>query len=168
MTLFMLCGAVLLGDLLERERNFRLPIFAFILIWALTLWLPFAWTAARSPISLQLTESDYAEYINSAASGFGLSELIAVLTPRQPAHVIGVLANCVSLRELASFPVECPRVNPNGEDIQTISQLLATSREANTYAVLEALAYAPTSAPGTPIAVIDVRQPHLTIYDLAP
>ena len=73
-----------------------------------------------------------------------------------------------SLRELATFPVECPRLNPNGEDIQALNQLLAASRAANTYVVLEDLAYTPSSAPGTPISFIDVRHPRLTVYNLAP
>jgi hypothetical protein len=168
MTLLLLCGAVTLGDLLKQRPGLRLPAVTLITFGTLILWLPFAWNVIRSPLNLMMPADDYAEYIYSEASGFGLAEVLLVLNQHRPARVIGVLANCVSLRELASFPVECPRVNPNGEDIQMLSQLLATSRVANTYAVLEKLVFTPASAPGTAIAIINVRQPHLTVYALAP
>ena len=78
--------------------------------------------------------------------------------------MLGVPANCLSLQTLASdrFVVECPRLNPNGEDIPALAQLLAENHDA--YIVLEAVPYAPDRAPGRLIAQIELRQPSLSVY----
>ncbi|MFN8447291.1 MAG: hypothetical protein U0521_01495 [Anaerolineae bacterium] len=137
-------------------------------VWGLALWLPFAVTAATDPARLPLPADDHAQYVTSESSGFGLDRVVAALKPRQPARVIGILANCLSLRDLAPFPVECPRLSPDGADMQPLSALLAASRTHGTYAVLETLAYAPSGSPGALVDVIDAGRPRLSIYDLAP
>ncbi len=86
--------------------------------------------------------------------------------------MIAILANCSSLRYLTlnRLPIECPRLNPTGEDIPALAALLEASRAPGTLAVLEDLPYAPTQAPGTIAAVIDdpSGRPRLTVYDLSP
>ena len=123
-------------------------------------------------MDLPLSSQDRAEYVASSASGFGLAELAAELEAHQPTRVIAILANCSSLHymTLGELPIECPHLNPNGEDVPTLAALLAASREAGTLAVLEALPFVPAQAPGTPIAVIDdpSGRPRLTVYDLSP
>ncbi len=170
-TLLLLIVAVALGILVEQKQVGRLaPLaaLAVVLIWGLVLWLPFAVTAARSPDKIALPANDYTQYVRADGSGFGLREVVAALENRHPTRVIGVLSNCWGLYEMAPFPVECPRMNPNGEDVQALANLLAASREAGVYAVLETTLYAPSSAPGRVIATIDANRPRLTIYDLTP
>ncbi len=167
-TLLLLCGAVVLGDLVARRSALRLPVLAAVTIWGLALWLPFAAAEIRDPAALPLPDSDRAEYVTSEGSGFGLAEVVAALGERHPARVIGVLANCSSLHDMAPFPVECPRLNPTGEDVPALNALLESARAAGTYAVLEAIPYAPASSPGALVDVIDVGRPRLSIYDLAP
>lgn len=168
MTLLLLGAAVVLGDLISQRRVLRAPVVAAVTIWGAALWLPFAVTEATDPVSLPLPASDRAEYMTSEASGFGLAQVIALLDTHHPDRVIGVLANCLSLRDMAPFPVECPRVSPNGEDVKALSDLLAASRANGTYVVLETLAYAPSGSPGALVEVIDAGRPRLSIYDLAP
>ena len=168
MTLLLLCGAVALGGFVAAQPRLRLPTAGMLVIGGLLLWTPFAAALVSTPYSLALPADDRAEYVTSEGSGFGLAEVIAALQAQRPARVIGILANCLSLRDLAPFPVECPRLNPNGEDVAVLSDLLAASRANGTYAVLEAVQYAPTSAPGSLIKAIDVGRPRLSIYDLAP
>ncbi|MCC6802191.1 MAG: hypothetical protein IT319_04835 [Anaerolineae bacterium] len=168
MTLLLLGAGVALGRLIEWRRPLRAPVIAAVTVWGAALWLPFALTEATDPARLALPASDRAEYITSESAGFGLAQVIAALETHHPKRVIGILANCLSLRDMAPFPVECPRVSPNGEDVPALSDLLAASRADGTYAVLETLAYAPQNSPGTLVNVIEAERPRLSIYDLAP
>lgn len=156
-TLLLVCG----GIALARVRLPRVVGVALIAAWGAVMWLPFM-TAAT--IDLPLTGQDREQYIDAEASGFGIAEAIETLESVNAERVIGILANCLTLKTLAGdrFEVECPHLNPNGETIPALTDLLERNREA--YVLLESVSYAPTSAPGTVIRVIDVRQPVLTIY----
>lgn len=172
-SLLLLCGALALAlETRRRPQLTRVGALALVLVWGAGQWLPFALTAARSPADLPLSGYDREEYMVSAASGFGLADLSAELENRQPARVIAILANCSSLHymNLGRLPIECPRLNPTGEDIPALAALLEASRAPGTLAVMEDLPYAPTQAPGTVAAVIDAPsgRPRLTVYDLSP
>lgn len=169
LTLLLLGAALALGELVTALPRLRWPAAALLGVGGLLLWSPFAAALLSAPASLPLPADDRAEYMTSEGSGFGLAEVAAALAERQPTRVIGILANCLSLRDLApTLPIECPRLNPTGEDTTALNELLATSRAAGVYAVLESVQYAPPSAPGTLIATIDVGRPRLSLYDLAP
>ena len=168
LTILMLIGTVVLGDLVQRRTAFRLPTLAFVTIGGLAIWLPFAWTVARAPATLIIPADDRTEYMTLESSGFGLTEVIAALEPQHPTRVIGVLANCLGLHDIAPFPVECPRIDPAGTDVSALTTLLDSSRADGTFVVLQSLSYAPASAPGTVVTVVDGEFPRLTIYNLAP
>jgi hypothetical protein len=126
----------------------------------------------QNPTDLAVSAADRSEYIKSDASGFGLQEVATVLEAIGPDRVIGILSNCSSLRyiTLYSVPVECPRLNPSGEDIPALEALLAGSRRTGTYVVLENGPYAPDDAPGELLTTIEHEsgRPRLSIYDLSP
>lgn len=170
--ILLLCGAAGLASLpgCRRRTAFRFAVLA-ALLWGLFQWLPFAWTAARDPENLGLAPSDYAEYISGDASGFGLDEVGAFLEARQPRLVLGLLSNCQSLRyrALSVFPVECPRINPNGSDIEALAALMLEKRGAGVYVVLEDSPYVPRSAPGKLLVTIarPGGGPALAIHNLA-
>ncbi len=168
MTLLLLCGALALAQLTSQRRGLRVLALVLIGVWGGLQWLPFTRTADYT----MLPARDYAEYVASDASGFGLNAARQTLRDAGARRVIGLLANCQGLRYLAlpDFPVECPRVNPNGEDIPHHRELLEQNRAAGTFVVLEAIPYVPDSAPGRQMAVISRPGggPALTLYDLAP
>lgn len=167
MSLLLLCGALALAQLTSR-RGLRGLALVLIGAWGVLQWLPFTRTADYTVLPAR----DYAEYVASDASGFGLNAARQALRDAGARRVIGLLANCQGLRylALADFPVDCPRVNPNGEDIPYHRELLEQNRAAGTFAVLEAIPYVPDSAPGRQMAVISRPGggPALTLYDLAP
>jgi hypothetical protein len=140
--------------------------------WGLFQWLPFVRTAALDPVFLPLPEADFKQYVQSDASGFGIEELPEILSQYKPTHVIGLLANCQALRYLAisDFSVECPNLNPSGENIDELTNLLNQNRENRSYVVLEDLIYVPATAPGKLITTIQRpgNGPSLSIYDLSP
>ena len=168
LTIVLLAGAVALGDLVQQRSVLRLPLLAVVTIGGLAIWLPFAWTVAHAPANLVIPSDDHAEYMTTEGSGFGLADVIAALKQQHPTRVIGILANCLSLHDIAPFPVECPRLSPDGADVPSLTALLAASRAEGTYAVLETIAYAPANAPGAVVTRIDEQRPRLTIYNLAP
>jgi hypothetical protein len=168
MTILLLCGAVVFADeIIKRRGRYALLL---IFVWGALQWLPFTTTSDLS--ELNLSPADYTEYIKSDASGFGLAEVYAYLRDRQPVQVIGLLPNCQSLRYMALgvFTVTCPRVNPNGSDIETLAVLMTENRHKGIYVVLEDSPYVPARAPGQLLKTITRPQngPSLTIYDLAP
>ncbi|HVU15106.1 MAG TPA: hypothetical protein VHD90_27720, partial [Phototrophicaceae bacterium] len=167
-TLLLICAAIALGAAIDHRRALYLPALALVLIGGLALWLPFASTEITMPATLPLSAEDHAEYVTAEGSGFGLPQVIDTLEQQRPTRVIGILANCLSLRELAPFPVECPALHPSGQDIPALTKLMAASRAPGTFVILEAIPYAPSSAPGRLIAAIDVGRPRLSIYDLTP
>lgn len=172
-SLLLLCGGVALAELLRgRPRGFTAAALVGISAAGLLLWLPFASAAAHDPASLPLPAADYAQYIASDASGLGLEALRARLEALRPREVIALIANCQGLRYLAlgAVPVTCPTLNPSGANIPALLDLLEARREPGVYAVLEAIPYAPASAPGRLVAALTfpVPRPAFAIYDLAP
>ncbi|MBN1963510.1 MAG: hypothetical protein JW910_02615 [Anaerolineae bacterium] len=165
-------AAALALELRQRSARVRQTGVGIAVVAGLLLWLPFQWTAWTDPLNLPLPAADYEEYLASEGSGAGLADVIDTLVPLAPVRVIGVLANCDALRYLAlgTLPVECPRLNPTGEDIPALESLLVEARAPGVYVVLEDIAYAPAEAPGAVLAVFTRPgdAPALTLYDLAP
>ena len=87
----------------------------------------------------------------SDASGYGLADVATVVAQSDAHTVIGLLANCQSLRYLLIEQREiiCPRVNPNGEDIPNHLQLIdATTQQGVTLVILENSPYVPATING--------------------
>ncbi|MBZ0288563.1 MAG: hypothetical protein K8I30_13180, partial [Anaerolineae bacterium] len=171
--IMLVTGAVVLAQWMNRQkRPIQALVVGLMLVWGAVQWLPFAVTAPQNPVLLPLPETDLKQYVYSDASGFGLSDVRAELMPHTPAKVIGLLSNCQALRYLAlyEFEVECPNLNPSGENIPELLDLIEQNRAAGTYVVLENLAYVPSSLSGKIIAVIPRpgAGPTLSIYDLSP
>lgn len=130
------------------------------------------WAYARtSPLLMPVFELDRREYIDSDAAGSGLDEVIAILEARQPALVLGALANCEGLRYRAwqRLPIVCLPMGPDGQDKAAIAA--AASDPAlpdRSYMVLETSPYAPETVPGTVVDVVTrpTNLATLTIYKL--
>jgi hypothetical protein len=171
--LLLLSMALVVGDFLRKQvRIVQVIGLGLVLSWGVLQWLPFVRTAGNNPVDLSLPAADFAQYVRSDASGFGLPDVRAVLQERQPIVVIGLLANCQGLRFLSlhDFPMACPNLNPNGEDIEELAAMLDENRAPGVYVVLEALPFVPDSVDGELIAVIERPDggPTLSIYDLTP
>ncbi len=160
--LLLLCGAIVLADSIKRAP-YPQAIVGLVALVALIGWLPFA--SSDPP----LPAADRAQYMESDAAGFGLAQVLAAL-PSDAERVIGILSNCQGLRYLAAQRdlIECPPLRPDGQDIEALTALLEASRQPGTYAILEALPYAPAQSPGQAVAVIEAGRPTLTVYRLAP
>jgi hypothetical protein len=110
--------------------------------------------------------------MSSEASGFGLAEVKTYLKQQPVTQVIGIFSMCTGLQWIAAqdFPVYCPHINPNGEDIDSLNQIMQDNQSAGVYVVLEKLDYLPTNPPGKLVNVI--QRPGdglaLSIYDLSP
>ncbi len=173
-TLLLLSGALALSAGLNRlPGRWRGVILAGVGAVLLLHWAPFFQASIHDPAALRLAARDRDEHIRSDAGSFGLSQVRDTLSPLDPDTVYGLLANCQGLRYLSlnDFPVECPRVNPNGEDIPALETLLAGNRRPGAFAVVEDSPYIPDSAPGTLLTVVEdgaSGRPALAIYDLAP
>ncbi|HYO88824.1 MAG TPA: hypothetical protein VER79_09255 [Candidatus Limnocylindrales bacterium] len=154
---------------LRHALMIRRVALTLVLVWAALVWAPFAAALVSDPLALALTASDRGEYITAEGSGFGLAEALGVLESEGAERVIGVLANCLSLRYSAGdLEVDCPRLNPNGEDVPALEALLEANRQTGVYAILEAIPYAPESAPGLLVATIEGApgRPLLRVYAL--
>jgi hypothetical protein len=136
------------------------------------VWLPFYVALLVNPAALPLTDGEYGEYFAADSSGAGLAEIEAFLVAQDPERVIGLLPNCLSLKysALDTLTVECPRINPNGDDIPALRELVASSRAPGVMVVKENSPYVPQDIPGE--VVYEVERPTgrttLTVYDLAP
>lgn len=172
-TLLFISGGTALGWLVQRQPMIvrGLPVVA-VLLWGIFQTFSFWQTAASNPSALALPSRDYAQYVQSDASGFGFTTVADTLRSHAVTQVIGIVANCQGLRYtmLPDYQVECPQMRPNGQDIEALEFLMEASRESGVFVVLEAIPYAPSAAPGTPILVIDAiaGKPTLTIYELSP
>lgn len=170
MGILLVCGAVATGYINRRYTPlFQRLSLTIILIWIALVWFPFAAALIQDPAALPLPDRDRGQYITSDASGFGLAEARAVLVSEEAEWVIGLLANCQSLKALAAdLDVNCPRLNPNGEDVPALEALLEASQLPGIYVVLEDLPYAPASSPGQLIAEIEGApgRPLLRVYAL--
>lgn len=132
-------------------RAGRVALIGGIGLWGVAQFAPLALSAYTDPAQMPLSPADRAEYISSEGSGFGLSAAVGAIQAAGGGRVLGVIANCLGLRMVApdSVQVECPRVNPNGEDTPALeAQMADWAANGGGYAVLEGLPYAPQSAPG--------------------
>ncbi len=165
--------AIALADLWRmKTRRWQGWIVAGVIVWAIVIWLPFTFTIYTDPAALAISDEDYHQYIGSEGSGSGLAEVIRVLQPYEPGSVLGLLANCWALEYMVqdedTLPLTCPRINPNGTDLDNLRDLLLNSREHGTYAIVEAVSYIPREIPGELIATIERPRngPQLAIYHL--
>lgn len=173
LTLLLLSIALTIASLLQKPNMvIRVAILSGVAIWLLPIWIPFAGAYLANPAALSLSAADQHEYMSSEASGFGLAEVKDYLKQQPVTQVIGLFSTCTGLKwmTLEDFPVNCPRINPNGEDIDTLNRLMSDNRKAGVYVVFEELPYLPSNPPGKLIKVI--QRPGdglaLSIYDLAP
>lgn len=169
----LLIGLAVALSLLAHTRIWRVIITGVLLGWSIIVGLPAWLTMQNAPASSALTAADHAEYIASDGSGFGLAEVLAIVDAQGGQRIIGLLANCQSLRYLAlghTVQVACPTLNPNGSNIAELAALLASPYERGTFAILEANPYVPSTAPGTRIATLQPLdgKPMLSLYDLSP
>jgi len=166
-TVLLLILAVGLAWLIQRYPRVMRPVSGgLITIWAVMIWLPFVLAAYQNPVELPLPEREYNEYLVADASGFGLPEAADILREEQPERIIGLLSNCWGLEYTApELSIECPRINPTGEDIPVLQELI-DSAEAGTIVVYEDSAYVPETIRGDVIA--EITRPggraNLTIY----
>ncbi|MFZ4814521.1 MAG: hypothetical protein ACOYL5_08300 [Phototrophicaceae bacterium] len=154
----LILAALLLADILPRLRGQRRGIDGVLLaLYAALVTLPFWITFRSAPQDLPVPFADLREYAYSDASGFGLAELWATLEDQQAERVIGLFSNCQSLAFMVqeALIVECPRINPNGEDVPALAALLVESNTANTYVIVENTGYVPQDIPGTFITRYD-------------
>lgn len=140
-------------------------------LYALVIWLPFVLTAYSHPADLSLPRHDHREYIQSDGSGFGVREISAITRQENPAQVIVLAANCWAFQYMSSdLPIVCPPINPDGSEIEALTQLLSESRQGGVYVIAENSPYVPEEIPGEVIAVVE--RPGdlttLTLYDLSP
>jgi hypothetical protein len=141
-------------------------------------WLPFATTLRFDPLNAPLPIVDYRQYLMTDAAGTGFDRVFAVLESHDVQTLIGVLPNCHALRysgmtRQLDYAITCPPARPDGQDLQTLTQLLAESRADGMFALLDAVPFVPDSAPGQIIETIsiqarDLSRPTLTLYQLTP
>jgi hypothetical protein len=152
-------------------RMMRIVLLAAAGIWIALIWFPFVGSAYHHPIDLPLPEREYDEYLVADASGFGLAEIVEVLRPLQPDAVIGLLSNCWGLQYTApDLPIECPRVNPSGADVEALTRLVESRQGSGVYVVLEHSPYVPQTIPGQMILSVErpKQRANLTLYHLIP
>ncbi|MFN8418161.1 MAG: glycosyltransferase family 39 protein [Anaerolineae bacterium] len=149
--------------------------------WLMLVFAPFYNTLVNDPAALVLPPADRGEYVSADSAGFALPELAAYFADRtsvQPAQVIGLLANCRSLRlyfaAAEQMTLECPLIAWDGSYQQQIAALVnqrASESTANLYLIVENLPYVSTTGitavlqPLTTIARPDGNS-RLTIYQL--
>jgi hypothetical protein len=172
-TLLILSIGVMLANVIHtRSIIIKLIALVGIAAWLLPFWIPFVNAYLGNPAALPLLAADQHEYMSSEASGFGLAEVKAYLKQQPVTQVIGIFSICTGLQWITQqdFPVYCPSINPNGEDIDSLNQLMQDSQKVGVYVVLEKLAYLPANPPGKLVKVI--QRPAdglaLSIYDLSP
>lgn len=171
MALMAIITGVVLGWW-ARDRLRRMIGVAVVGIYGVLVWLPFYATMLTNPAALPLTAGEYIEYFAADSAGAGLAEIEAFLVAQDAERVIGLLPNCLSLKysTLDTLTVDCPRVNPNGEDIPVLYDLVVRSRAPGVMVVKENSPYVPQDIPGE--IVYEVARPGdltvLTVYDLSP
>jgi hypothetical protein len=168
-SILLLSLAIVLADLLHtRPAIFKLATLGGIALWALTMWLPFITTT--DPLRLPLPQWDVDQYIESDATGFGMTALGDYLVEQEAQTVIGILANCLALKYtyLHDLNVLCPQISPDGKQTPALVALMDANQQAGSYAVIEAIDYLPDSAPGELVATIErpTSGPGFAIYHL--
>ncbi len=169
--LALLIGAVVLAWAL-RWRAGRVIVPVLVAAWGVLVWVPFYASMLRAPELPAVPPDDISEYYAADSAGSGMAVVTAFLIEQDTQRVIGLLPNCTSLRYTAmpALPVDCPRINPNGEDIPALLALVEANRAPGVMVVHENSPYVPAQIPGT--AVFTYERPGglttLTVVDLAP
>jgi hypothetical protein len=171
--LFGLCGALAFATLVQRlPQRVRWAVVGVVVGYCLYMWLPFSITAYTAPDSMALSTPDENEYIRSDASGFGLRETITYLHDKPVTKVIGLLSNCQGLRWLAlhQLSIECPKINPDGSQVNALANDVAANQQIGNYVLLENNPYVPHTVPGKPVFSVSRPQNGLqmTLFALAP
>ena len=82
----------------------------------------------------------------------------------EPTQIIGLVAHCWALLYMSSdLPVLCPPINPDGSEVEALTQLLAESRQEGVYVITENSPYVPADIPGELIVTSRARR---AIYPL--
>ncbi len=170
--LLLLCGAVVLGWLVNKgSRSIQAAALVVVGIWGAVQWLPFTAANINTPYSIPLPPADVAQYVESDAAGTGYSEAYAFLSDYSVREVIGLVSNCQTFRYKAirHYPVDCPRLNPNGSNIPALIELINQKRANDVFVLLQDIPYVPHDIPGTLLTVIERPGggPTLSIYQLA-
>jgi hypothetical protein len=154
---------------LSRLRYGRWLVRVGVVVWIGVVSVPFYAKLSLDPQRLPLSRDDYNEYFAADSAGMGLAEVATVLVDADAQQVIGLLANCQSLRYVAAttLNVQCPRISPTGADIPALTALVEAEQGAGTYVVLENSPYVPASVPGD--IVFEIARPGglttLRVYD---
>lgn len=160
--------AVVIAQITRQRRWWNVGVAVIALI----AWIPFYTVMLTNPTRLTLPEADYIEYFAADSSGSGLDEIQAFLESSDADRVIGLLPNCLSLHYMMvnSLTIDCPRINPNGEDIPQHEALVESNRAPGVIVIHENSPYVPADIPGE--ALYTVERPGglstLTVYDLTP
>jgi hypothetical protein len=150
MTLMLALAAIALAWLWRKSASVRI-LTGLLLVLFVGHGLTFFEAITVHPAGTRLlAASDFQEYNASEGGGFGLPQVVDRLAQENPTEVIGLLPNCQGLRMLAwdRFLVTCPRISPDGEDMDALRALVAESRRAGVYVVVEDVAYVPQDVVG--------------------
>lgn len=119
-------GLTAIANRLAEGANYRAPSYALpwgvVLLWAVTVGLPFHQIAYSDPSRLPLPDGDRREYIDWIPSGYGLREAAAYMnrTFTEPVTVIGLAVNCNAARLYLAYgsPVtlDCPSLHWGGDN----------------------------------------------------
>lgn len=170
--LLLLGGAIGLAWLVSgRSRVLPALALAAIGIWGGVQWLPFTAAGINTPDNLPLPPVDVAQYIQSDAAGTGYNQVYAFLSDYPVREVIGLVSNCQTFRykAISSYPVDCPRLNPNGSNIPALIELVNQKQAEDVFVLLQDIPYVPQDIPGKLLTVIERPGggPQLSIYQLS-
>ncbi|MAU08832.1 MAG: hypothetical protein CL607_03350 [Anaerolineaceae bacterium] len=170
--ILLLILSVVIGRLWPRmQRAVQWAIVGAVGAYTVIIWLPFVIPAYTHPADIPLPTHDQRQYIESDGSGFGVREMADIVRQEEPTQVIGLIAHCWALLYMSSdLPVLCPPINPDGSEVEALTQLLAESRQEGVYVITENSPYVPAGIPGEIITTL--KRPGdlstLTLYDLSP
>jgi len=131
-------GLSILVDDVRRHQRLASPVakaipLTLIAIWAILVALPFAVAMYSDPARQSIPANDQYEYFEHDASGFGIDQAASYLIAKQagqqkPIHIIGILANCRSLKwqipARSGIVVVCPPIDLDGNQQAEYAALL--------------------------------------------
>jgi hypothetical protein len=124
---WVLLPAVVGAELLLRRKPRWTPVaYLGLGVWLLMVYYPFQRDAWQAPQDLPLYVNDRGEYITDDSSGYGVTEIghrLSTVAP--PPTVVGLIANCLTLRYTA-YPahVICPTIHWDGTGQDALMQLV--------------------------------------------
>lgn len=145
-SLLLLSGALGWIMLLPRARP---ALAAAALVYGAAVWWPAESALSTEPAAFPFSQADVYEYVTAESSGFGLREAAALLDEADAERVIGLLANCDSLRfGTPALPqIECPAINPSGASMDVLRVLVREAASApGAYVIIEEIIYIPQDA----------------------